>query len=161
MSAYHLEETANLAIEEFENRKNKMAVHNSRNTFFARKVHKLKKMLRALLKRDTPSRPTVQSPEEIQNAMNEALEARLQEDVKKSAGVSGNAIKVVLQGRIELCGVEPGQTVSIPVNFLSTSTGRFAWSFLPPADSDICPRGDSAPFTTSQPAQRQAPSSCQ
>ncbi|XP_075210137.1 enhancer of split m4, Bearded family member [Lycorma delicatula] len=143
-----------LPIEEFDNCKNKMTAIR-RSTFFARKVHKFKKMLRVLLKRGDEY--TQRTPEEIQNAINEALEERLKEDIIESGGICGDAIQSVVDGSISLLAVHPGQTVSLPVHFLCTAPGKFAWTFLPPADNDICSVGDTTPITSAQSPQRQSP----
>lgn len=112
-------------------------------------------MLRVLLNKNDAFAP--QSPEEIQNAVNEALEMKLKEDIDTSAGVHGDAIQTIVDGTVSFLAIQPGQTVSLPVNFVCRAPGQFVWTFLPPPDNDICSRGDSSSITTSQSPQQQAP----
>ncbi|KAG8293032.1 hypothetical protein J6590_027139 [Homalodisca vitripennis] len=146
-------------LEESQNSKTKMA--DSRSRFFLRKIHKLKKMLQPLFSRKPKPEPmsTGASIEDLQNAMNEVLEARLAEDLATSPGVAGDAIQALVDGEVTLVIVNPGTEVQVPAHFFSHTPGRFSWTFLPSADFDICPRGDLNALSYSQIPEQQTPPS--
>lgn len=119
-------------------------------------------MLRPLFSRPSP-RPRQPEPvprdytdEELQNTMNEELEARLAEDLANSPKVSGEAIRALEAGQVTLVLVNPGAT-PVPASFFTPTPGRFSWTFLPLPDYDICTRGDSNALSFSQIPEQQTP----
>jgi hypothetical protein len=90
-----------------------------------------------------------------QNSANEALESRLRDDLIQKSKETGGVIAVWAEGRVTLIPVTRGhQHVPIPVHFVCTPSGEFAWTPLP--DGDICWRGGVQ--TTGQTAEEQVPS---
>lgn len=119
-------------------------------------------MLRPLFSRPRPTPrqpepvPRDYTDEDLQNTMNEELEARLAEDLAKSPGVSGEAIRALEAGQVTLVVVSPGVT-PVPASFFTPTPGRFSWTFLPLPDYDICTRGDSNALSFSQIPEQQTP----
>ena len=89
-----------------------------------------------------------------QNSANEALEARLRDDLIQKSEEYGGVIGVWSEGRMTLVPITRGHKhFCIPVHFACTPSGDFVWAPLP--DSDICWRGDVQ--TTGQTAEKQVP----
>lgn len=113
-------------------------------------------MLRPLFSRKPRAEPQVAvgpSIEELQNAMNEALENKMIEDLAQSEEMSGGALRALEDGRATLIVLNP----SVQREFFATSSGRFSWTFLPSADYDICSVGDFNAETFSQTPEAQTP----
>ncbi|PNF16154.1 hypothetical protein B7P43_G01111, partial [Cryptotermes secundus] len=103
----------------------------------------------------TTVKPTGSDVSEVdQNTANEALESRLRDDLNQKREESCRAIRVWREGRMTLIPVTRGhEHIPIPVHFVCTPSGEFAWVPLP--DSDICWPGDVQ--TTGQTAEEQVP----
>ena len=108
-------------------------------------------------KRQTPT-PQTKVESEIaeadQNSANEALEARLQEELINKSEKGCGMIGVWMQGHMTLVPVSQGRHIPVPVHFACTPSGDFVWAPLP--DSDICWSGGDIQ-TTGQTAEEQAP----
>ncbi|PSN58208.1 hypothetical protein C0J52_05982 [Blattella germanica] len=138
--------------------------------FIALKVHRIKKMLKPVMKflhkrghrfettkNQTPAPQTSIEPQDSevdQNSANEALENRLQHDLINKTEKSAGLIGVWMHGRMTYVPVSQGRHIPIPVHFACTPAGEFAWSPLP--DSDICWRGGDIQ-TTGQTPEEQVP----
>ncbi|XP_034248207.1 uncharacterized protein LOC117649473 [Thrips palmi] len=136
------------------------AKRQQRRSALDRKIHKLKKMLKPVLslvrgrsektyyqKETAPCCWAQDSCQDADadNAANEALEARLLDDLAHPKGAS---IQVWVGGQVVEIPIVPGQPQVIPVHFVidQEAVDGFCWTPMS-ADSDLC-CSDNTPYIT-------------